>query len=355
MSFLSADIKYMPKGFAGYQYLLIITCEQTNFTIAVPLQERTTEYVAEAIATKVVSIFGPPYTLIVDEDKAFTADVIFAMLKALKCDLKLISPYNHGSSKSERQIQSISNIICKQLSDKGQTWPLFAGFAAYAMNTFASEALDGLSPYQLVFKKDPPDLTSIKFPAIQTIPPSHRAFYQLMMDRARSVGDMQLQRKTQQAIEYEAKNQRYKVEEMLQPGQIVYLLAPTASTLQSGTTKFRQDFIGPLVVDTPLDKTHYKLKDFLNRPLPGDYHINRIKRAKAHTPHGIVDTHQKYLDAIKADTANLLPQLEIEHHEAIANSSSDYCVMLDLCQQIAGTDEDPYETTCPGAISREEE
>ena len=33
--------------------------------------------------------------------------------------------------------------------------------AAYAMNTFASEALSGLSPFQLVFLRDPPDLTSL--------------------------------------------------------------------------------------------------------------------------------------------------------------------------------------------------
>ena len=48
----------------------------------------------------------------------------------------------------------------KHLWDKGQMWPLFTTTAAYAMNTFASEALSGLSPFQLVFLGDPPDLTS---------------------------------------------------------------------------------------------------------------------------------------------------------------------------------------------------
>ena len=45
--------------------------------------------------------------------------------------------------------------------DKGQMWPLFATTAAYAMNTFASETLSGFSPFQLVFIRDPPDLTSL--------------------------------------------------------------------------------------------------------------------------------------------------------------------------------------------------
>ena len=137
---------------------------------------------------------------------------------------------------------------------------------------------------------------------------------------------------------------------MFVEGQLVYLLAPTASTLQLGTTKFRQDFIGPLVIDTPLDKTHYKLKDFANRPLPGDYHINRLKKAQAQTPQGIVDTHQKYLDAIKSDIANLAPQLALEQHEADIDLFSDYIVLLDICPILAQEDKDSHEATNAGTI-----
>ena len=72
----------------------------------------------------------------------------------------------------------------KHLWDKGQMWPLFAMTAAYAMNTFASEALSGLSPFQLVFLRDPPDLTSLSFPKIDTIPVKHREYYNLLIARA---------------------------------------------------------------------------------------------------------------------------------------------------------------------------
>ena len=33
------DIKTMPQAFRGYHLLLVITCYQTNFTIAVPLRD----------------------------------------------------------------------------------------------------------------------------------------------------------------------------------------------------------------------------------------------------------------------------------------------------------------------------
>ena len=69
---------------------------------------------------------------------------------------------------------------------------------------------------------------------------------------------------------------------------MVYLLAPHASALQTNTMKFKQDFIGPLFIDTALDKTHYILKDATGLLLDGMYHVNRIKSDSARTPLGIV-------------------------------------------------------------------
>ena len=86
-----------------------------------------------------------------DEAAEFPSAIIQAILTMLSCRLKVISPYNHGSSKCERQIKRISEIIVKHLWDKGQMWPLFVTTAAYTMNTFASEALSSFSPFQLVF------------------------------------------------------------------------------------------------------------------------------------------------------------------------------------------------------------
>ena len=47
MQDLSIDIKTMPQAFGGYHLLLVITCDQTNFTIAVPLRDRTAQTIAE--------------------------------------------------------------------------------------------------------------------------------------------------------------------------------------------------------------------------------------------------------------------------------------------------------------------
>ena len=72
-------------------------------------------------------------------------------------------------------------------------WLLFVTTAAYAMNTFVSEVLDGFSPFQLVFIHYPPDLTSLSFPKIDTIPLTHREYYNLLLARAQIVGRLLLQ------------------------------------------------------------------------------------------------------------------------------------------------------------------
>ena len=260
--------------------------------------------IAEALIYRVIYLFSPPRQIVCDEATEFTSAIVQAILTMLNCRLKVISSYNHGSSKCERQIKTISEIIVKHLWDKGQMWPLFTITAAYTMNTFASEALSGFSPFQLVSLQDPPDLTSLSFPKIDTIPVNYHEYYNLLLARAQMIGQLLLEWRTQQALEYEKKNRQYTNEEIFQDDQMVYLLAPHSSALQTDTTKFKQDFIGPLFIDTALDNTHYRLKDTTGLLLDGTYHVNRIQKGSAHTPQGIVNTFDGYKKALKNTLLN---------------------------------------------------
>ena len=157
-------------------------------------------------------------------------------------------------------------------------WPLFVTTAAYAMNTFASKALNSFSQFQLVFVCDPPNLTSA---------------------RAQMVTRLLLEWRTQQALEFENRNRQFTKEEIFEDNQMVDLLAPHSSALQMSTIKFRQDFIGPLFIDTAFDKTHYRLKDATGLLLDGTYHMNHIKKGSVHTLQGIVNTFDDYKKALK--------------------------------------------------------
>ena len=263
----------MPMAFGGYQYLLVITCDQMNFTIVTPLQSRDAQSVAKALICRVIYLFGPPRQFKCYEAAEFTSHIVQAILHVLNYKLKVISPYNHGSSKVERQIKTIIDIIVKHLWDKGQMWPLFATTAAYAMNTFASEALNGFSPFQLVFVCNTSDLTSLSFPKIDTIPVACREYYNLLLARAQMVGRLLLEWRTQQALEFENRNRQFTKKEIFEDNQMVYLLAPPSS-----------DATGLL-----LDST---------------YQMNCIKKGSACTPQGIVNTFDDYEKALKNTLLN---------------------------------------------------
>ena len=96
-----------------------------------------------------------------------------------------------------------------------------------------------------------------------------------------------------QVLESRDKNKMLTNIETFEPNDLVYLLAPYSSSLQSSAQKFRQDYIGPLAIDTKIDDTHYLLKDVTGRTLPGDYHINLIKRAKEVTPDGLANMYEQ--------------------------------------------------------------
>ena len=97
MQDLSIDIKHMPITFGGYQYLLVMTCDQTNFMVVTPLRSRDAQSVEKALIYRVIYLFGPPRQIIGNEAAEFTSHIVQAILHMLNCKLKVISPYNHGS------------------------------------------------------------------------------------------------------------------------------------------------------------------------------------------------------------------------------------------------------------------
>ena len=84
------------------------------------------------------------------------------------------------------------------------------------MNMFASEALSGFSPFQLVFLRDPPDLTSLSFPKIDTMPVNYHKYYNLLLARDQMIGRLLLEWRTQQVLEYENKTKQYTKERIFQ-------------------------------------------------------------------------------------------------------------------------------------------
>ena len=159
MSEISADVKHMPPSRLGYSYILLCTCEVSNYVVGIPIQDVTSVTLFEAIFFKIMCLFGNPKKLIFDEAKGLTSKVIMSLYASLGIKPFTISPQNHGSNRTdERYIRTMNDMVCKYLTDTEDKWPLFVYPCCYAMNTFVSPTT-GYSPFEVVFLRKPPDIT----------------------------------------------------------------------------------------------------------------------------------------------------------------------------------------------------
>ena len=279
MSRLSCDIKYMPPSTEGYKFILFVTCEVSNYVIGIPLKQANSLTIAEAMLNRIVYVFGPPQMLIFDEDKALSADVMMEINKQLQIKPIVISPHNHGSLRTERYIRTISEMLCKWLEGTGDSWHLFVNACCYAHNTFITPTI-GYSPYQLVYLHQPPNLLDLDFDTFKGNTRNVKEYVDLLKKRFLVIKDQVVQRKMNDQEARLCKSNRMQPDEIVfSVGDLVYLWAPTVSTLTVPSKKFKQEWIGPVQIQAVLDSTHYVLADIQGKILPffGSVHISRLK------------------------------------------------------------------------------
>ena len=136
MSRLSMDLKVMPRLQKGHQYILCIIDEVTNYLIATPLYQAKSEEVREAIIENIITKFGTPDYMIMDQDSAFMSSLMSYLFKTLKITIKTVGPYNHKSLQAEHSIKSLSNILAKHLTGQGQMWHKFLSLADILVQHF---------------------------------------------------------------------------------------------------------------------------------------------------------------------------------------------------------------------------
>ena len=162
MSRLSMDLKVMPRTQKGHRYILCVIDEMTSYLITAPLYQARSEEVGEALIENVISRFGMPEYMIMDQDSAFMSSLMSYLFKKLGISIKTVGPYNDKSLQAEHGIKSLSNILSKCLTGQGQTWHKFLSLPTFTYNKFHTPNLGNYSPYELVFRRRPKILINIE-------------------------------------------------------------------------------------------------------------------------------------------------------------------------------------------------
>ena len=162
LSRLSMDLKVMPKSYRGHKFILCVIDEMTNYLITMPIYQARSEEIGDSLIDNVISKYGIPEYLIMDQDSALMSTIMNHLFRRLNIKIKTVAPFNHKSLQAEYGIKSLSTILTKHLTEQGQMCPKYLPLATLAHNTFNSPNLANYSPYKLTFGRKPKILIDIE-------------------------------------------------------------------------------------------------------------------------------------------------------------------------------------------------
>ena len=145
----------MPRSQKGHKFILCVTDEVANYLITVPIFCAKSEEVGEDLIENFIAKYCIPDCIIMDQDSAFMSSLMNYLFRKFEIKIKTVAPYNHQSLQAEHGIKSLSTILMKHLTEKGQMWHKYLSLATFVYNTFNSPSLANHSPYKLVFGRKP--------------------------------------------------------------------------------------------------------------------------------------------------------------------------------------------------------
>ena len=229
MSRLSMDLKVMPRSQKGHQYILCVMDEMTNYLNTAPLYQARSEEVGEALIENVISKFGLPEYMIMDQDGAFMSSLMSYLFRKLGISIKTVGPYNCQSLQAEHGIKSLSNILSKHLTGQGQTWYKFLSLATFAYNIFHMPNLGNYSPYELVFRRRPKILINIERDLDIKVSGTYKDYQTLLTKRLDYLQKM-LQNFKMKHLSLLNKDREYF---QYNSGDLVYLISPIDNSVEN--------------------------------------------------------------------------------------------------------------------------
>ena len=172
----------MPRLQKGHKFILCVIDEVTNYLITVAIFHAKSE-VGEALIENIITEYCIPDCIIMDQDSTFMSSLMNYLPRKFEIKIKTVAPYNHQSLQVKHGIKSLSNILMKHLTEKGQMWHKYLPLPTFAYNTFNSSDLANHSPYKLVFRRKPKLLLVLQTDPVIKIAGTYKEYCTLLGKR----------------------------------------------------------------------------------------------------------------------------------------------------------------------------
>ena len=266
------DLKVMPRSHKGHKFILCIIDEVTNYLMTVPIYHSTSEEIGDGLIENVISKYGIPEYIIMDQDSAFMSMLMNYLFKKLNIKIKI----------AEHETKSLSVILTKHLTEQGQMWPKYLPLATLAYNTFNSPNLGNYSPYELVFSRKPKVLLDLETDPDTKVSGTYKAYYTLLNKRLKYLQERLQQFKCKWLAMINKNHKSFQHNS----GDLVYIISPLKSQLRAASRKVFIKCIGPLAIYKIVDLHNYLLMTIDGKILRGLFEHERLKPVTIRTGHG---------------------------------------------------------------------
>ena len=250
--------------------------------VTVPISQAKSEEVGEALLEHVITKYGIPEYITMDQDSASMSSLMTCLFHRLDITIKTVAPYNHQSLQAEHGIKSLTHILAKHLTGLGQMWTKCVSLTTFAYNTFNSPNLGNYSLYELTFGRKPKLLLNVETNPDIKVSRNFREYYDSLNKRIKYLQDLLFNFRLQRLamINKNRENFQYR------GGHLVYIISPLISQLRTNSQKIAVKYVGPVVIYKIVDPHNYLLITLDGIILKGIFEHKRLKPTIIRTSHG---------------------------------------------------------------------
>ena len=112
-----------PTSTRGYKYLLTAICGFTKYLVSVPIREKVSATIAEVLMKHLYLVYGPPETLVHDQDGEFWSDVMTKLAALLDIQPSKITSHRPNSNRVVEQVHAtLHSMFGKLVNENQRNW-----------------------------------------------------------------------------------------------------------------------------------------------------------------------------------------------------------------------------------------
>src|SRR3954470_21322653 len=142
----------LPRTVKNCEAIWVIVDRLTKSTHFIPMRmDYPMERLAQLYIENIVSLHGIPSGIVSDRDPRFTSRFWEGFQKALGTKLRLSSAYHPQiDGQTERTIQSLEDLLCAYVLEKGGTWDSYLSLIEFTYNNSYHSSI-GMAPFEALY------------------------------------------------------------------------------------------------------------------------------------------------------------------------------------------------------------